>query len=68
MNKPMSVHSTRSLAVPDLIHDLVNDRIQTLHREAAEQRLILRVSRVQRARREVKRANDRLRRALSRQI
>ncbi|MEV4178704.1 hypothetical protein [Nonomuraea sp. NPDC049709] len=54
--------------MPDLIHDLVNDRIQTLHREAAEQRLILRVSRVQRARREVKRANDRLRRALSRQI
>ncbi|MFC7592842.1 hypothetical protein ACFQYP_60875 [Nonomuraea antimicrobica] len=54
--------------MPDLIHDLVNDRIQTLHREAAEQRLILRVQRVQRARREVKRANDRLRRALSRQI
>ncbi|GAA2831316.1 MULTISPECIES: hypothetical protein [Nonomuraea] len=54
--------------MPDLIHDLVNDRIQTLHREAEEQRLILRVTRVQRARREVKRANDRLRQALSRQI
>ncbi|MFB9621654.1 hypothetical protein [Nonomuraea helvata] len=54
--------------MPDLIHDLVNDRIQTLHREAEHQRLILRVSRVQRARREVKRAHDRLREALSRQI
>lgn len=52
----------------DLIHDLVNDRIQTLHREAEEQRLVLRVSRVERARREVKRANDRLRRALSQQL
>ncbi|MER6574787.1 hypothetical protein ACIBK9_23595 [Nonomuraea sp. NPDC050227] len=64
----MSTSSTRSLAVPYLFHDLVNDRIQTLHREAEEQRLILRVSRVQRARREVKRANDRLRKALSRQV
>ena len=64
----MNTGPTRSLAVPNLFHDLVNDRIQTLHREAAEQRLILRVSRVQRARREVKRANDRLRKALSRQI
>lgn len=54
--------------MPYLFHDLVNDRIQTLHREAEEQRLILRVSRVQRARREVKRANDRLRKALSRQV
>ncbi|GAA3233041.1 hypothetical protein GCM10020216_052820 [Nonomuraea helvata] len=64
----MSTQITRSRAVPDLIHDLVNDRIQTLHREAEHQRLILRVSRVQRARREVKRAHDRLREALSRQI
>ena len=64
----MNPFSTRSLKVPYLYHELVNDRIQTLHREAAEQRLILRVSRVQRARREVKRANDRLRKALSRQI
>ncbi|AQZ68912.1 hypothetical protein BKM31_52225 [[Actinomadura] parvosata subsp. kistnae] len=64
----MTTRPSRSLAVPDLIHDLVNDRIQTLHREAEEARLILRVTRVQRARREVKRANDRLRQALSRQI
>ncbi|MBB5774579.1 hypothetical protein [Nonomuraea jabiensis] len=54
--------------MPDLIHDLVNDRIQTLHREAEEQRLIARVMRVQRARRRVQRANDRLREALSRQV
>ncbi|MFI7707178.1 hypothetical protein [Nonomuraea sp. NPDC049480] len=51
----------------DLIHELVNDRIQTLHREAAEERLALRVSRVQRARRQVRKANDRLRKALSQQ-
>ncbi|WP_165975073.1 hypothetical protein [Nonomuraea deserti] len=51
--------------MPDLIHDLVNDRIQTLHREAEEQRLIARVRRVERARRGVKRANDRLRKAMS---
>ncbi|MFI9847257.1 hypothetical protein ACIHFD_60295 [Nonomuraea sp. NPDC051941] len=54
--------------MPDLIHDLVSDRIQTLHREAEEQRLIARVTRVQRARRKVQRANDRLREALSRQV
>ncbi|MEQ4716924.1 MULTISPECIES: hypothetical protein [unclassified Nonomuraea] len=54
--------------MPDLIHDLVNDRIQTLHREAEQQRLVLHVSRVERARRQVKRANDRLRVALTRQI
>ncbi|WP_193319071.1 hypothetical protein [Nonomuraea phyllanthi] len=54
--------------MPDLIHDLVNDRIQTLHREAEQQRLVLRISRVRRAQREVLRANDRLRKALSRQI
>jgi hypothetical protein len=58
----------RSHAVSDLFHELVNDRIQTLHREAEEQRLALRVSRVQRARRDVKRAHDRLRKALSQQF
>lgn len=64
----MSTHSTRSLAVPYLFHDLVNDRIQTLHREAEEQRLVLRISRLARARRDVKRANDRLRKALNQQV
>ncbi|MEV0195344.1 hypothetical protein [Nonomuraea sp. NPDC050691] len=64
----MSIGTTHSLEVPYLSHDLVNDRIRTLHREAEEQRLIASVQRVQRARRQVQRANERLRRALSRQV
>ena len=64
----MRNQSTRSLAVPHLIHDLVSDRIQTLHKEAAEQRLVLRVQRLRRARRDVKRANERLHRVLSREF
>ncbi|MFG3438940.1 hypothetical protein ACGF0J_16990 [Nonomuraea sp. NPDC047897] len=47
-----------------MYHDLVNDRIQTLHREAEEQRLISRIRRVQRARRKAQQANDRLSRVL----
>lgn len=47
-----------------LFHELVNDRIQSLHREAEEYRLASGIRRVQRARRSVQRANDRLRRAL----
>jgi hypothetical protein len=58
----------RSPKVPYLYHELVNDRIQTLHREAEEQRLAARIRRVQRARREVKRANERLNRALAQEI
>ncbi|MEV5329574.1 hypothetical protein ACFMQL_08395 [Nonomuraea fastidiosa] len=54
--------------MPHLIHDLVSDRIQTLHKEAAEQRLVLRVQRLRRARRDVKRANERLHRVLSREF
>ncbi|MEW9553431.1 hypothetical protein [Nonomuraea sp. NPDC050783] len=50
-----------------LIHDLVYDRIQTLHREAEEERLALSIRRVQRARRQVQKANTRLREALLRQ-
>ncbi|MEU8245465.1 hypothetical protein [Nonomuraea sp. NPDC048916] len=64
----MSTYFTRGFELPYLYHDLVNDRIQTLHREAEEQRLIARVRRVQRARREVRRANERLSRALSREV
>ncbi|MEV0151143.1 MULTISPECIES: hypothetical protein [unclassified Nonomuraea] len=63
----MSTRTSHSLEVPYLSHDMVNDRIQTLHREAEEQRLISRLQRVERARRQVRRANDRLRRALSQQ-
>lgn len=50
--------------MPYLYHDLVNDRIQTLHREAEEQRLIARIRRVQRARRKAQRANEHLSRVL----
>lgn len=64
----MRNQSTRSLAVPHLIHELVSDRIQTLHKEAAEQRVILRAQRLQRARRDVRRANERLRKVLSREF
>ncbi len=62
----MSTLPTRSFEIPYLYQDLVNDRIQTLHREAEEQRLINRLRRVQRARRKVQRANERLRHALTR--
>lgn len=62
----MSHHlSARSNTVPDLFHEMVNDRIQTLHREAAEERLALRLRRLQRARLEVARANQRLREVLT---
>ncbi|NUW35174.1 hypothetical protein HTZ77_27635 [Nonomuraea sp. SMC257] len=64
----MNIGIIHSLEVPHLSHDLVNDRIQTLHREAEEQRLIASVQRVERARRQVRRANERLRRALSQQV
>ncbi len=61
----MSLIPTDHISAPYLYHELVNDRIQTLHREAQEQRLAARVSRVQRARRRVQRANERLSRVLS---
>jgi len=61
----MSFISTTHAPAPDLFHELVNDRIRTLHREAREQRLVARASRVQRARRQLKRANERLVRVLS---
>jgi hypothetical protein len=55
---------TSHISAPYLYHELVNDRIQTLHQEAREQRLIARLSRIQRAERQVRRANERLSRAL----
>ena len=48
-----------------LIHDLVNDRIQTLHREAEEHRMAARITRVRKARRDVRRAKERLSQVLS---
>ncbi|GAA2368688.1 hypothetical protein GCM10010404_24070 [Nonomuraea africana] len=60
----MNIITGRSFEVPFMYQELVNDRIQTLHREAEEYRMVSRLKRVQRARRDVQRANDRLRRAL----
>jgi hypothetical protein len=57
----METLPTRSFSSPYLYHDLVNDRIRTLHREAEHQRLVNRLRRLKRARRNVQRANDRLR-------
>ncbi|WP_326825518.1 hypothetical protein [Streptosporangium sp. NBC_01756] len=45
---------------------MVRDRIQTLHREAEEQRLATDVLRLRRARRDAERASTRLRHALLR--
>ncbi|MET9336998.1 MULTISPECIES: hypothetical protein [unclassified Nonomuraea] len=50
--------------MPYIYQELVNDRIQTLHKEAEEYRMVSRFKRVQRARRDLQRANDRLRKAL----
>lgn len=60
----MSIIPGRSFEVPYMYQELVNDRIQTLHREAEEYRMVSRFKRVQRAQRDVQRANDRLRKAL----
>ncbi|MFI6325129.1 hypothetical protein ACIBG8_46970 [Nonomuraea sp. NPDC050556] len=60
----MSTIPSRSFEMPHLFQELVNDRIQTFHREAEEYRLVSRVMRVQRARKSVERANARLQRAL----
>ncbi|MEV0587338.1 hypothetical protein [Nonomuraea sp. NPDC050310] len=48
--------------------ELVSERMHTMHREAAEQRLLNRVRRVERARRDLRRAADRLHRALTHQL
>jgi hypothetical protein len=62
----MNMITTRSLDAPYLYHELLQDRIRDLRREAAEQRLIAQVRRLQRARRDAERASARLRRALLR--
>jgi hypothetical protein len=64
----MSLFPTTDIATPYLYHELVNDRIQTLHREAREQRLVARISRERRARRGVQKANERLLRVLSLEV
>ncbi|WP_406312151.1 hypothetical protein OHA77_26370 [Streptosporangium sp. NBC_01639] len=57
---------TRSLDMSSMQEELVRDRIQTLHREAEEQRLATDVLRLRRARRDAERASTRLRHALLR--
>ena len=47
-----------------MYQEMINDRIQTMHREAEEYRVAARIVRLQRARREVQRAGERLRRVL----
>lgn len=49
-----------------LYQELVDERIRTLHREAAEERLANRVMNVRRARRRAERASERLANALAR--
>ncbi|WP_248966165.1 hypothetical protein [Sphaerisporangium perillae] len=62
----MSYLPSWSSEIPYMHQELVRDRIQTLHREAEEQRLVLRLQRVHRARRQAERASVRLRQALAR--
>ncbi|WP_424536134.1 hypothetical protein ACOZ38_40235 [Sphaerisporangium viridialbum] len=54
--------------MPYMHKELVHDRIQTLHREAEEQRLVNRIVRVQKARKQAERASIRLRQALARMV
>lgn len=58
------IPTSGEFSAPYLYHELVNDRIRTLHREAEEQRMASRISRVRKAQRGVQRANERLNRAL----
>ncbi|GII80925.1 hypothetical protein Sru01_59070 [Sphaerisporangium rufum] len=62
----MSFIPTRTAEFPYMGQELVQDRIQTLHREAEAQRLATRVRQVRRARRQAERASLRLRQALAR--
>jgi hypothetical protein len=48
--------------------ELVRDRIQTLYREAEEQRLVNRIREVNKARKQAERASVRLRHALARLV
>ncbi|MEV8630280.1 hypothetical protein AB0395_01350 [Streptosporangium sp. NPDC051023] len=56
------------LDMPSMQEALVRDRIQTLHREAEEQRRVSGILRLRRARRDAERASSRLRHALLRLV
>ncbi|MFC4532414.1 hypothetical protein [Sphaerisporangium dianthi] len=62
----MSFLPTWSTEIPYIRQELVRDRIQALHSEAEHQRLVQRLKRVRRARRQAERASLRLRNALAR--
>ncbi|WP_214412778.1 hypothetical protein [Sphaerisporangium fuscum] len=62
----MSFIPSWTAELPCMHEELVRDRIQTLHREAEEQRLIHRMRQVRRARKQAERASVRLRQALAR--
>ncbi|SDG93643.1 hypothetical protein SAMN05421505_109177 [Sinosporangium album] len=64
----MSTRTARTAEASSMYEDLVRDRIQTLRREAEEQRVIARVRAVNRARRDAERASMRLRNALQRLV
>ena len=59
-------HTFRSAEMPLFTQDLVHERIHTLRREAEAESLDRRVRSVQKARRRVERAAERLRYALAR--
>ncbi|HLU76242.1 MAG TPA: hypothetical protein VKZ82_28955 [Nonomuraea sp.] len=59
------IPTSGDFAAPYLYHELVNDRIRSLHQEAEQHRVAARITRVRRAQRGVRRANERLARALS---
>ncbi|GGL09012.1 hypothetical protein Sme01_12360 [Sphaerisporangium melleum] len=62
----MSFLPTWSNEIPFIRQELVRDRIRTLHHEAEQQRLVLHLMRVKRARKRAERASLRLRHALTR--
>jgi hypothetical protein len=62
----MSILPAWSAETPHMVQELVHDRIRTLHREAEEQRLVSRLQRVRKARKQAERASKRLRDALAR--
>ncbi|GAA3822581.1 hypothetical protein GCM10022226_48790 [Sphaerisporangium flaviroseum] len=62
----MNTHTSWTSDLPYMHKELVRDRIQTLHREAEEQRLANGIMRVNKARKQAERASMRLRHALAR--
>ncbi len=64
----MSSIFSRTAELPSMHEELVRDRIRSLRREAEQQRLVSRMQRVRKARRQAERASARLRQALARMV